>query len=88
MTKNFWLNHKGKKKITQNINSLLKKFVGRDVDPIKETFDAMRKVVVKYFKKNPDDAKFFSDDELFDYGFEIEENNGIITKVDFQTDSY
>lgn len=81
---NFWLNHQGKRKVAQNINRLLKKFVGRKIDPIQETFKTMRKVALRYFKKNPDDAKFF-DQEIFD--FEIEENNGIITKVDFKTDT-
>jgi hypothetical protein len=59
--------------------------VGHKLNPIDDLSASMRKAVIKYFKKNPDDLKFFSEDnEPFDYKFEVEELGGYVTKVDFQ----
>jgi hypothetical protein len=45
----------------------------------------MRKVVVKYFKAHPDELKNFSNgNDPFDYNFEVEEQGGYVTNVDFQ----
>jgi transposase len=81
---NYWTNHRGKRLATRNINGMLLKFVGRKLNPIDDLFAAMRKVVVKYFKANPDDLKYFSNGEPFDYNFEVEELGGYVTNVEFQ----
>ena len=82
---NYWTNRKGKRLATREINGLLQKFVGHKLNPIDDLFASMRKVVIKYFKNNPDKLQFFSEDnDPFDYNFEVEELGGYVTKVDFQ----
>lgn len=82
---NYWTNRKGKRLATHAINGMLKKFIGHKLNPIDELFASMRKVVIKYFKNNPEDLKYFSEgNEPFDYNFEVEELGGYVTKVDFQ----
>jgi hypothetical protein len=85
MAINYWTTRRGKRLATREINGLLVKFVGRKLNPLDELFAAMRKVVLKYFKANPDKLQFFSDGlDPFDYNFEVEEQNGFVTNVDFQ----
>lgn len=82
---NHWINRRGKRLATREINGLLLKFVGRKTNPLDDLFASMRKVVIKFFKNNPDKLKFFSNNnEPFDYNFEIEEQGGFVTNVDFQ----
>ena len=82
---NYWVNRRGKRLATREINGLLVKFVGHKIAPLDDLFAAMRKVVLKYFKNNADKLKYFTDDlEPFDYNFEVEEQNGYVTNVDFQ----
>ena len=82
---NPWINRRGKRLTSREINGLLLKFVGHKINPVDELFAAMRKVVLKYFKNNPDRLRFFSvGNDPFDYNFEIEEQNGFVTNVDFQ----
>ena len=85
MALNYWTTRRGKRLATRKINGLLIKFIGHKVQPLDDLFTAMRKVVIKYFRQNPDQLKFFSDgNDPFDYNFEVEERNGIVTSVDFQ----
>jgi len=82
---NYWTNRRGKRLATRTINGMLKKFVGHKLNPIDDLFTAMRKVVVKYFKAQPDQLKFFTDgNDPFDYNFEVEEQGGYVKSVDFQ----
>lgn len=86
MAINYWTNRRGKRLAVREINGLLVKFVGHKLAPLDELYAAMRKVVLKFFKANPEKIVFFSDDpdEPFDYNFEVEEQNGHVTNVDFQ----
>jgi len=82
---NYWTNRRGKRLATRAINGMLLKFVGHKLNPIDDLFTSMRKVVVKYFKAHPDELKYFSDgNDPFDYNFEVEEQGGYVTNVDFQ----
>ncbi len=84
MAINFWTQHKGKRLAIREINGQLEKFVGRKANPIDELFVAMRKVVHKHFKKHPEQLKYFSEnEEPFDYTFEVEEQAGFVTDVNF-----
>lgn len=78
--KNSWIKRKAQKTAIQEINSHLKKFIGHDVQPLNDLLAKMRKVVIKYFRNNPDQQKHF--DNQFDYDFEIEEKGGIIINVE------
>lgn len=83
--RNPWITRRGKRLTTREINGLLKKFVGHKIAPLDDLFAAMRKVVIKYFKNNPEKLVYFSEyNEPFDYNFEVEELNGFVTNVDFQ----
>ena len=85
MALNYWTNRRGKRLATRTINGLLVKFIGHKIHPMDDLFIAMRKVVIKYFRQNPEQLKFFSNEnDPFDYNFEVEERNGIVTSVDFQ----
>jgi len=82
---NYWTNRRGKRLATRTINGMLKKFVGHKLNPIDKLFASMRKVVIKYFKANPEQLKYFSNgNDPFDYNFEVEEQGGYVTNVDFQ----
>lgn len=82
---NYWTNRKGKRTATRVINGMLLKFIGHKLNPVEKLFAAMRKVVVKYFRANPDQIKYFSNgNSPFDYDFEVEEQGGYVTSVDFQ----
>jgi len=86
--KNHWLHIKGKRDTIQELNQLLKMFIGFGIDPIDELFLDMRNEVVKFFRNHKDKLKFFTNGiESFDYNFEIEEKNGIVTNVVFTVDS-
>lgn len=88
MQSNFWVNAKGKRETTKEINKLLTKFIGRKVNPVNELFASMKKVVIKYFKQNPNKLKYFMDSspgsDPFDFSFEIEENSGVVINAYFQ----
>ena len=75
---NHWLDLKQKHIAIQQINKLLYKFVGRQIDSKSDLYIAMRKVVIRYFKDNMDKVKYFTH-----YDFEIEEVNGHITVAKF-----
>jgi hypothetical protein len=85
LSSNYWINRKGKRITTQNINKMLLKFIGHKLNPIDNLYASMRKVVLKYFKSNPNELKYFTDgNQPFNYNFEVEEQNGYVTRVDFQ----
>lgn len=82
---NYWTNRKGKRLATQAINRMLKKFIGHKLNPIDHLFALMRKVVLKYFAAHPDHLQYFTNGKNpFDYNFEVEEQGGYVTSVDFQ----
>jgi hypothetical protein len=83
MITNYWLQSKGKRIAKEQINQKLKKFVGRPINPIDKNFEKMRKIVIKYFRKNPNTIKlFYNGVGKFNYNFDIEEKNGIIIKAE------
>jgi hypothetical protein len=88
MLTNYWLKSKDKRITTELINVKLKKFIGRNIQPVDQTFEKMRKLVVKYFRQNPEKIKSFHHDEKksFAYSFDLEEENEIITKAEFIPD--
>lgn len=87
MITNYWINRRYKRFATDAINAMLSKFIGRKIKPIDDLFSAMRKIVIKYFKANPDQIKYFTiNNEPFDYDFEIEEEDGVVTDVEFQAE--
>ena len=83
--KNHWLYSQGKRRVIRIINGLLQKFIGRKIMPLDKLFNDLRGVVISYFKKEPDHLKYFTDGITpFDYNFEVEEQNGHVTNIDFQ----
>lgn len=63
---------------------MLKKFVGYNINPLDKLFLDMRNEVIKFFQKNRDKLKFFTDGiKSFDYNFEVDEKNDIVTGVIF-----
>lgn len=85
MFKNPWLKNKSKNDCIKEINCRLKKFEGTSLQPLDKTFSFMRKIVIQYFRSNPEKVKTFADDWLsFDFGFEIQENNGLIVETKFK----
>lgn len=83
--RNHWLYHRGKRLAIRDINGLLSKFVGHKIAPLDELFADLCKVVIKYFKSHQDKLKYFSDgQDPFEYNFEVEEQHGYVTHVDFQ----
>ena len=82
---NYWTNRKGKRLATQAINKMLTKFIGHKLNPVDKLFALMRTVVLKYFSVNPDHLQYFTNGNApFDYNFEVEEQGGFVTSVDFQ----
>lgn len=82
--KNHWLYLKGQRDTIQEINHMLKKFVGYNINPLDKLFLDMRNEVIKFFQKNRDKLKFFTDGiKSFDYNFEVDEKNDIVTGVIF-----
>jgi len=84
---NYWKNVKTKKQIISKVNGMLSKFIGRKAQPLKDLFDSMQRNVIKYFKNNPDDLDtIMKQDKNFKYSFEIEEKNGLVTRVELKYD--
>lgn len=83
MAVNYWLKAKNKKTVINEINGRLSKFIGRNINPLDQTFQNMRKVVIKYFRENPKDAELFGNNNSFHYSFDVEETNGVISKAEF-----
>ena len=80
---NFWCKYREKRYVKLLIDRELRKFIGRKLHPRDELIANMKKVVFKYFKKNPESIKHFvSINHLtFDFHFEIEEQAGYVTNV-------
>lgn len=67
------------------INGLLVRFVGHKINPVDVLFVELRKVVLQYFIDNPEDLKYFTtNNDPFDYTFEVEEQAGHVTNIEFQ----
>lgn len=84
---NYWLNVKGKKTATREINFLLGKYIGRKSAPndeLDKLFESMRKTVLKYFRTNPHQIKYFTTGLTpFDYEIDLKESNGLVSDVKF-----
>lgn len=86
--KNHWLHLKGKKNTIQEINSLLEKFIGYNINPLDVLFIDMRNEIIKFFQKYHDKLKYFTDGtEPFDYNFDVDEKNGEVANVTFTVDA-
>lgn len=85
---NFWLNRKGQRETIREINRILKKFIGYSINPLDALFFDMRNEILVYFQKHQDKLKYFTNGvDPFDYNFEVDETNDIVTKVVFTLDT-
>lgn len=81
---NYWLTRKDRNRVTEEINKKLIKYVGRPIQPT--LWESMRKTVLHYFKKHPQELKFFLEENgIIDYDVETEQVNGIVTKAYLKT---
>lgn len=83
---NYWLQRKKKKLVINEINDLLKSFIGKSIVPIDKLFFDMRKEVLNFFKLHNHKLKVFSNGKPFNYTFEIEEENELVINVTFQVE--
>ena len=78
---NYWLDRRERRKVVDEINKLLEKFVGHKLNSIDDLHISMRKVVIKYFKNNLSKTRYFS--PSLHYDFEVEEVNGYVAIAKF-----
>lgn len=82
---NHWLYIKERKATIRLINGVLLKFIGRNIYPLKNIYEDMQKVFLKFIKNNPEKLKFLTNDvPNFKYSFEVEDQGGYITNVSFK----
>lgn len=85
---NFWLYRKGQRETIREINRILRKFIGRSINPLDALFYDMRSEILLYFQKHQDKLKYFTNGvDPFDYNFEVDEKDDIVIKVVFTLDS-
>lgn len=81
---NVWLKRKGRRRVVNQLNVVLKRFVGYNADPLDVLVAEMRKEVLRYFKSHSDDLKLFMENGTLDYRFNISHNKGKVVAVEFQ----
>ncbi len=81
---NVWLKRKGRRRVVNQLNIVLKRFVGYNADPLDSLVAEMRREVLRYFKSHSDDLKLFMENGTLDYRFNISHNKGKVVAVEFQ----
>jgi hypothetical protein len=82
--KNVWLKRRGRRRVVDELNRCLKRFVGYSIDPMEQLVAEMRKEVLRYFKAHSDDLKLFVEHGSLDYRFNISHNKGKVVAVEFE----
>jgi hypothetical protein len=81
---NIWLKKRARRLTIIDLNRILVRFVGQLADPVEPLVREMRKEVLAYFKTNQEKLKFFVNDGVFNYRFNISHNKGKIMGVEFE----